>query len=140
MTPAPAAIDTRRESPNNALMARPGAVRRVKSYSAASGFVYQYHFSEVKPARRGLAAGTEYIYLVTADRSTVFPLCIFVRRDALQEWEQNYGRKLTGTEEYAVAKMRLFQAFDEAESPAAARQEVRVDRSNLGALLAKLDL
>jgi len=127
-------------SPNNALMARPNAVRRVKSYSAASGFVYQYHFSEVNPARRGLAAGTEYIYLVTADRSTVFPVCIFVRRDARDDWEKKYGRKLTGTEEYAAAKMRLFQAFDEAETPAAAQEELRVDRSNLEALLAKLDL
>jgi len=122
------------------VMARPSAVRRVKSYSAASGYVYQYHFSEVNPARRGLTAGTEYIYLVTADRSAVFLVRIFVRRDALDDWEKRYGRKLTGTEEYAVAKMRLLQAFDEAESPAVAQQEVRVDRSNLEALLAKLDL
>ena len=87
--------------PNNPAMARPEAVRRVKSYSAATGYVYQYYFYEVQKSRRGLA---------------------------------------TGTEEYAVAKMRLFQAFDEVEDLATARPELLVDESNLEALLARLDL
>ena len=121
-------------------MARPDAVRRVKSYSAATGFVYQYYFFEMNPARRGLVSGTEYIYMVSADRKTAFPLSILVQKDALDEWKGQFGRSLTGTEEYAVAKMRLFQAFDELENLATARLDLRVDRSNLDALLAQLDL
>src|SRR2546427_13040407 len=50
-------------------MARPDAARRVKSYSAASGFVYQYYFFEVLPARRTGKEGREYTYMVSADRS-----------------------------------------------------------------------
>ena len=53
-------------------------------------------------------------------------------------WRQ--GRKLSGTEEYAVAKMRLFQAFDEVENLATSRPEIVVDDSNLENLLEKLDL
>ncbi len=115
-------------------------MRRVKSYSAATGFVYQYQFQELKKSRRGLSPGTEYVYLVSSDRHTAFPLRIFVRRGAVEKWGQKVGREMTGTEEYAIAKMRLFQAFDEVENLATAQPELLVDESNLEALLRQLDL
>ncbi len=121
-------------------MPKPETVRRIKSYSAASGLVYQYQFHDVHSSRRGLHAGNEYIYLVSADRKTMFPMPIFVRRDAVERWGKRMGRKLTGTEEYAVAKMRLFQAFDETENLPSARPDLIVDASNLESLLAQLDL
>jgi hypothetical protein len=121
-------------------MARPEAARRIKSYSAATGYVYQYFFYEVQKSRRGFSAGTEYVYMISVDRHTVFPLHIFVRRDAVEKWNRSAGREMTGTEEYAVAKMRLFQAFDEVEDLARARPELVVDESNLEALLGRLDL
>ncbi|HEY1866498.1 MAG TPA: hypothetical protein VGG55_05445, partial [Candidatus Acidoferrales bacterium] len=63
-------------------MTRPEAVRRVKSYSAATGYVYLYYFYEVRKARRGASEGTEYVYMVSVDRKNVFPLRIFVQHDA----------------------------------------------------------
>jgi hypothetical protein len=121
-------------------MARPEVAHRIKSYSAETGFVYQYTFVEVRPARRGLSLGTEYIYVISADRKENFPLSIFVRKSAGEKWSKRAGRKLNGTEEYAVAKMRLFQAFDEVEDLATARPEIVVEEGDLDALLAKLDL
>ena len=121
-------------------MARPETVRRVKSYSAATGYVYQYQFQKLRKSRRGFSLGTEYVYLVSLDRRPAFPLCIFIRRSAVEKWGQKVGRPMTGTEEYALAKMRLFQAFDEAENLASAQPELVVDESNLEALLAQLDL
>lgn len=125
-------------------MPRPDAVRRVKSYSAATGYVYQYFFFEVERVRRGSAAGTEYRYHVSADRQTTFPLVIFVDRSAVEAWNRRIGRDLTGTEEYAVAKLRLFQAFDELDSLASPVRDrppvVVVDETNLDALLEQLDL
>ena len=121
-------------------MARPEAARRIKSYSAATGYVYQYHFYEVQKTRRGLAGGTEYVYMVSVDRQKVFPLRIFVRHGAVEKWTKNVGREMTGTEEYAVAKMRLFQAFDEVDDLAIAQPELLVDESNLETLLGRLDL
>lgn len=121
-------------------MARPEVAHRIKSYSAATGFVYQYCFVEVQRARRGLSLGTEYTYIVSVDRHENFPLSVFVRQSAADKWAKRQGRKLTGTEEYAVAKMRLFQAFDEMEDLATARPELSVDDTNLKALLEKLDL
>ena len=121
-------------------MAKPEVARRVKSYSAATGYTYQYVFEEVRKARRGFSTGNEYIYRVSADRKTSFPVGIFVRQDAVHAWDKKLSRKLNGTEEYAVAKMRLFQALDEVEDFPTRRPELVVDESNLGDLLARLDL
>jgi hypothetical protein len=127
-----------------AIVSSPETVRRIKTYSAATGFVYQYQFHEVRPSRRGLTLGAEYIYLVWANRQAGFPLKVFVRRDALKQCRERTGRELTGTEEYALAKMRLFQAFDEVADlgsvPPERLPDLRVDESNLEALLAALDL
>ena len=121
-------------------MPRPEAVRRIKSYSAATGYVYQYYFYEVEKSRRGLAAGTEYVYMVSVDRKTAVPVKIFVRKNAMENWGARTGRELSGTEEYAIAKMRLFQAFDEVENLAAKPPDLQVDESNLEALIVQLDL
>jgi hypothetical protein len=121
-------------------MARPEAVRRVKSYSAATGYVYQYYFYEVQKTRREGAAGSEYVYMVSADRKNVFPLRIFVQRDGVDKWSRAAGRELTGTEEYAVAKMRFFEALDEIPNLTGGHPPLVVDGSNIEALLAQLDI
>lgn len=121
-------------------MPRPEPAHRVKSYSSETGYTYQYYFHEVHKARRGLSLGTEYVFMVSADRKTMFPLTVFVRRDAIRQWSRQAERELTGTEEYAAAKMRLFQAFDEMEDLAASRPELEVDSGNLDHLLRKLDI
>jgi hypothetical protein len=121
-------------------MPRPEAARRVKSYSAATGYVYQYYFYEVEKARRGNFSGTEYVYMVSVDRQHAFPIKVFVGKEALGKWSARTGQLLTGTEEYAVAKMRLFQAFDEIEGLAAKTPDLMVDDLNLESLLSQLDL
>ena len=125
---------------NNLPMSRPDAVRRVKSYSAATGYVYQYYFYEVEKTGKGASSATEYGYMVSVDRQHVFPVRILVMQEALREWFAQTGQQLTGTEEYAVAKMRLFQAFDEIEELNAKTPRLLVDNSNLEALLLQLDL
>jgi len=133
-------VDTFPSGLNNSRMPRPEAVRRIKSYSAATGYVYQYYFYEGDKSHRGASEGTQYVYMVSADRKHVFPVRIFVDKDSMKEWTQRTGRQLTGTEEYAVAKMRLFQAFDEVEGLAEKVPDLLVDSSNLDGLLSQLDL
>jgi len=125
-------------------MARPEAVRRVKSYSAANGYVYQYCFYEVnRIEERGAAAG-EFIYAISADRKTTFGVRIVVFQSALEAWARANGRPLTSSEEYAVAKIRLFHAFDNGEVPltadAAAQLSLAVDESNLEDMLQALNI
>jgi len=125
-------------------MARPVAVRRVKSYSGANGYVYQYCFYEVNRILHNGSPAGEFIYAISADRKTTFPLRILVLQTALEAWAQTNGRALSSSEEYAIAKMRLFQALDEGEVPvtAEAAEHVRliVDESNLETLLEQLHI
>jgi len=121
-------------------MAPSEAVRRIKTYSAATGFVYQYQFHDVQKAKHDGADGTDYIYYVSVDRKNMFLLRVSVRQDAVREFSLRTGRVVSGTEEYAVAKMRLFQAFDEVEDLATLRPELVVDGSNLESLIERLDL
>jgi hypothetical protein len=137
-------IDFFRRASNNPPMPRPDAVRRVKSYSAADGYVYQYYFFEGNRAQRDGRPGGEFTYVISADRRSAFPFKIFVRQSALDAWAKQNGRPLTSSEEYAVAKMRLFQAFDEGSvqaSPGGKQPgEVLVDESNLEDLLGRLGI
>jgi hypothetical protein len=121
-------------------MSRPEAARRVKTYSAASGHVYQYYFYEVLKTRHGFSAGTEYVYMVSLDRRQLFPVRIFVKQSAVDKWGRSVGRVLSGTEEYAVAKLRLFQALDESPEIQANQPDLIIDDSNLDALLSQLDI
>jgi len=125
-------------------MPRPDAVRRVKSYSAADGYVYQYYFFAGDRAQRNGALGGEFTYVVSSDRRSAFPFKIFVSQSALDGWAKANGRSLTSSEEYAVAKMRLFQAFDEGlvKPPPDGQQpgEVFVDESNLEEMLGRLGI
>src|ERR1700757_702986 len=109
-------------------MCKAAGGRRIKSYSAANGYVYQYYFYELnRVSVDGQAAG-EFVYAISADRGTSFGLRIFVMQAALEAWSSANGRALTGSEEYAVAKMLLFQAFDQGLVPltAEAAREVRL--------------
>jgi hypothetical protein len=125
-------------------MARPEAVRRVKSYSASNGYVYQYCFYEVNRLADAAGPAGEFIYAISADRKTTLLLRILVRQSALEAWARVNGRALTSSEEYAVAKMRLFQAFDEGTVPLAAGSSpglpLLVDESNLEHLLHVLNI
>lgn len=125
-------------------MARPDAVRRVKSYSAANGYVYQYCFYEVnRIVENGRPAG-EFIYAVSTDRKTMFGLRILVFQAALEAWASANGRPLTSSEEYAIAKIRLFHGFDDDEVPitadSAAQLSLVVDESNLEDMLQTLNI
>jgi len=140
----PGSIDFPCRASNNPPMARPDAVRRVKSYSAANGYVYQYCFYEVNRITHNGAPAGEFIYAISADRKTTFGLRILVQQPALEAWAHANGRPLTISEEYAVAKMRLFLAFDEGVVPltaeAAADLSLHVDDTNLEHLLQALNI
>lgn len=102
------------------------AVRRLKSYSAASGHVYQYFYEGHR--------GTEYVFHVSGDRRTYFSVAVLLSDAALEA----SPRGLSSTERYAVAKMALFQAFDERPGPAEMRQPVQVRPADLAAIAERL--
>lgn len=115
--------------------------RRTKTYSADSGYVYQYHFEELRsPHARAGEPGSEYIFMATRDRKTLVPVAVFLRRHALESWAGAHGRELSGSEQYAVVKMRLFRFFDETEDFDGERLGVEVTADSIDELLAPLDI
>ena len=116
-------------------------VRRVKNYNADTGYVWQYHFEGVHsgPETAG-RAGSEYVFIVSCDRKTSCAVPILLRRDALDAWAAAHGRPLSGAEQYAAVKMRLFRAFDEIEDLALAAEALEVTPDNIADLLAPLNL
>jgi len=105
-------------------------IRRMKTYTGGQGYVYQYYFVGKRPAP-GTAAATEYIFDVTSDRKTTFAVSVLVEQSALRSWTETHGRAPTEAEEYAAAKMRLFQAFDEVDDMMAKGRNLVVDPSSL---------
>jgi len=114
------------------------AVRRQKTYSAQSGYVYQYFYQGQRPSFPD--PGTEYVFDVSADRKTSVPVSVFVSAEAVKNWQSEAGRTLSNSECYAIAKMALFQAFDEREAPEAMREAVRVTQAGVRAILKTLNI
>jgi hypothetical protein len=100
--------------------------------------VYQYFYEGHR--RSSLLPGTEYVFDVSADRKTSSHVSVFISDEAVASWESQSGRSLSGTERYALAKMALFQAFDERDDPAAMRDAVRVEAADVKTILANLNI
>jgi len=115
-------------------------VRRQKTHSAESGYVYQYFYEGQRPARREASAGTQFVFNVSADRKSSFLVSVFLSDEAVESWQREHARELGSTERYAVAKLALFQAFDQRPAPDAMNEEVRVQASDIESILAALDI
>ena len=109
---------------------------RQKTYSAMSGYAYQYYYQ----GQREVKAGIEFVFEVSADRKTSFPLSIVVRHSAIAHWEQAHERTLESNERYAIAKVALFRAFDETDVPKGLLKPVYVDATHVGELIESLGL
>ncbi len=116
------------------------AVRRMKSYSAQSGYVYQYYYEGHRPAALPEGSGTEFVFSVSADRKDWRPSRVMVMDETIRAWEASHGRELSSTERYAIAKMALFQAFDERTSPEQMKEEVRVREADIVGIIDTLGL
>jgi hypothetical protein len=116
--------------------------RRYKSYAAETGTAYQYFFASSRLVVRpeGQGAGSDYVFVVTADQKPPFVLRVFISDRALEVWRQSHGRALDSNEMYAAAKMRLYRAFDEVESLREEGLSLLVDQDNIEELLELLNL
>ncbi len=116
------------------------AVRRMKTYSAQSGYVYQYFYEGQREFRSGSESGAEYVFQISADRKNWRNTSVLVAAAALNAWQEAHGRELSSTERYAIAKMALFQAFDERPAPAGMSGEIRVRPADVEGIVESLGL
>lgn len=110
---------------------------QLKSYTAQTGYVYQYYFVGKREALEDdpEAPATEYIFDVTADRKTTFAVSIFLHPQELKAWANSRGRDLSEPEQYAAAKLRLMQGFDEIVDMLHEGRRLRLDAEVLASLL-----
>ena len=115
--------------------------RRMKTYTAQSGYVYQYYFVGKREAVAGDVEGPaiEYVFDVTPDRKTMYAVSVFLKPDALTAWAGAHSRPLSDPEQYAAAKMRLLAGFDEM-GKVQEHVRLRVDAANIEELLGGIGL
>lgn len=115
-------------------------VRRLKTYSAQSGYVYQYCYQGQRPFRHAGESGTEFVFSLSADRKNWRHSKVLLADGAVTAWEAAHARELSPTERYAIAKMALFQAFDERATPALMKDDVCVRHADVEAIAETLEL
>ena len=111
-------------------------IRRLKTYTSSQGYVYQYYFVGKRPTPA--SGATEYVFDVTSDRKTFYPISVLLKTDVAAAWAAAHGRSLSDSEQYAAVKMRLFHGFDELENIQARKGRLEIDLPTLEELLATL--
>ena len=112
----------------------------MKTYSAQSGYVYQYYYEGYRPFRRAGENGLEFVFTMSADRKSWSGARVHVSDEAVALWQRSHARELSNNERYAIAKMALFQAFDDRSNPALMKDPVRVRPADVEAIVETLDL
>jgi hypothetical protein len=115
-------------------------VRRLKTYTGAQGYVYQYYFVGKRPALAGdaEAPATEFVFDVTSDRKLTYAVSVFLPEGTLAAWRHSHGRPLNDAEQYAAVKLRLFRAFDELEDVKTHGRRLTINAALLEEALASL--
>ena len=115
-------------------------IRRLKTYTGAQGYVYQYYFVGKRPALADdpEAPATEFIFDVTSDRKLTYAVSVFLPQSPLAAWNQAHGRPLNDAEQYAAVKLRLFRAFDELDDVKAQGRRLTIDGALLEQALSSL--
>jgi hypothetical protein len=115
------------------------ASRRQKTYSADSGYVFQYSFAGYRETSRGGERGYEYVFDVSPNRREWFQVSVFLGRPVLDAWCAAY-RNLTASERFAISKIALRRAFDSHDDPAGLRGGVPLTAGEMDAIAETLDL
>jgi hypothetical protein len=112
-------------------------VRRLKTYTAQTGYVYEYYFVGKRPALSDdpLAPSTEYIFDISSDRKTTCAVSVFLSPKVVEAYTITSGRTLSEPEQYAAVKMRLLQALDEIADMLHHGRRLTLDPEVLAALL-----
>ena len=98
------------------------ANRRVKTYSALSGYVYQYVYVGYRDGE-GEARARSYVFQLSGQQVAAVALSIQLPAVVVANLEAHAGRSIDAREQYALAKMMLFRFLDDwsgesEESPA----------------------
>jgi len=112
---------------------------REKIYTAQSGYVYHYYYRGFRVLDPGQGA-TEFVFEISADRKNWRETSVRQRHSGMAAWESANLRTLTAAERYAIAKIALFQAFDERAAPNALDSVIEVGLAEIRGIVETLGL
>ena len=112
--------------------------RRIKTYTAQTGYVYEYYFVGQRPALE--TAATEYVFDVSNDRKVRYSVSVFLPQEVVQGWAEGHRRKPSEAEQYAAVKMRLLRRFDEIEDMLGQGRSLAVEREQMEEFLRELGI
>jgi hypothetical protein len=113
------------------------ARKRLKTHSAATGYVYQYFYIGYR--KMGPESGDlEYVFRASSDRQHYHPISVILGADRIVESSARRGRTLTEAEKYAVAKLSLFTKLDQEGRAVSERIEIRPDSREIDCHLGTL--
>jgi hypothetical protein len=106
-----------------------GALRtgRQKTYSADSGYVYQYVLLSFRQHRRGGEELHEYTFEVSGGPGRKSNIAVILRSSVLHTWIRDHDREFSASERYGIAKITLKRELDSAENPASLPASVSPD-------------
>jgi len=113
---------------------------RLRHYTAQNGYHYAYRHEGHRGYRSRTDSGTEFVFRISADRENGLTIVVFLSTGVLRAWEQTHAHEFSATERYAIAKMALFQAFDERSGPAELGDRVLVRAADLDAIVGRLSI
>jgi hypothetical protein len=125
---------------HNVRMSPNPPIRRLKTYTGAQGYVYQYYFVGKRSALPDdpEAPATEFIFDVTSDRKLTYAVSVFLPDSTRTAWSAAHGRPLSDAEQYGAVKLRLFRAFDELEDLKTHGRRLTIDPALLEESLSSL--
>ncbi len=117
-------------------------LRRMKTYTGQTGYVYQYYFVGKRAALLDdpQHPAAEFIFDVSPDRKVTFAVSVFLPESARAQWASAHGRMLNDAEQYAAAKLCLMRGFDEIADMQRQGRRLALDAGTLEELLAGLGL
>lgn len=112
-------------------------MRRLKTYTAENGGVFDYYFVGQRDSLPGdpYSPATEYVFDVATGGCPKLAVSIFLTRSMLSYWQTQHGRELSDPERYAAAKMKLFRVFDQWRLLTRTAQRASVDPEEMAELL-----
>jgi hypothetical protein len=112
---------------------------RPRTYSADSGYVYEYSFAGFRRIHRGGDQYVEYVFHVSGARLERSPVAVLLAEERLREWVAR-DRDLTASERYGIAKLTLKRALDRFPDPRSIENEVIPGQAEIRDIAEMLDL
>jgi hypothetical protein len=113
--------------------------RRLKTYSAESGYVYEYYYEGWRACSAADGPGVEYVFEIHAGPARTLSVSVRLSEAASAAWEREH-RPLATQERYAIAKLALFRVFDERAHPDLVGGEHAVSPAEVAAILETLGI